>query len=448
MDALPFGPYTLTAPLGEGGMAVTFKATERLEHIDGERVVAVKQILPSFSDDEAFRRMFLDEARLTAKLSHQNICKIYTAGEVDNTLFIAMEFVDGVDLWKLMRRAREDLDTGFPLPHALHVTQQILQGLHAAHTATDTDGSPLGLVHRDVSPQNILLSRNGEVKVIDFGVAKARTNSAKTAAGMVKGKVMYLSPEQLRAEPLDARSDLFAVGLILYELVTGIHPLAGESDVQTVHNYYNMEIVPPSHRSPGVPRALDTLVMRALASDPAQRWISGDEMAQAVATGLARIHPGYTSRTLREFVDWALDDESVPYELPGGLTRVPATPVPRPPTSGRRRVRTVVEDDVPEQIRSNAELVAGIAPTLAAPLAAPPPSPEPAAPPAAPPSPAAAPRPTAQAPHGAAAGPHVAPPAPDSHWAWYLVIAVLSVIAIGCLGFFGLAFLSALFGNY
>ncbi len=448
MDARPFGPYTLTAPLGEGGMAVTFKATERLEHIDGERVVAVKQILPSFSDDESFRVMFLDEARLTAKLSHQNICKIYTAGEVDNTLFIAMEFVDGVDLWKLIRRARADLDTGFPLPHALHVTQQILQGLHAAHTATDTDGSPLGLVHRDVSPQNVLLSRNGEVKVIDFGVAKARTNSAKTAAGMVKGKVMYLSPEQLRAEPLDARSDLFAVGLILYELVTGIHPLAGETDVQTVHNYYNMEIVPPSHRRPGIPRALDTLVMRALASDPAQRWISCDEMAQAVATGLARIHPGYTSRTLREFVDWAMDDESVPYELPGGLTRVPSTPAPPARSTGRRRVRTVVEDDVPEQIRSNAELVAGMGPAAAdlgqapSPAAIPASSPSPASP-APPPGPAVAP-----GTPGATAGVQAPPAGDDSHWAWYLAIAVLSVIAIGCLGFFGLAFLSALFGNY
>lgn len=445
MDPRPFGAYTLTEPLGEGGMAVTFKATERLEHIGGERVVAVKQILPSFSDDNEFRRMFLDEARLTAKLSHQNICKIYTAGEVDSTLFIAMEFVDGVDLWRLMRRARNDLDTGFPLAHALHVTQQILQGLHAAHTATDTDGSPLGLVHRDVSPQNILLSRNGEVKVIDFGVAKARTNSAKTAAGMVKGKVMYLSPEQLRAEPLDARSDLFAVGLILYELVTGIHPLAGETDVQTVHNYYNMEIVPPSHRRPGIPRALDTLVMRALSSEPATRWESGDEMAQAVATGLARIHPGYTSRTLREFVEWSLTEDAAPYELPGSLTRVPSTPDPRPPTSNRRRVRTVIEEDVPEQIRSNAALVTGGAPgervpapaqaatRAAAPAAVPR---ETSAPPLTPAPPAAVP-PTS--------GTHAPEGDTDSHWAWYLVIAVLSVIAIGCLGFFGLAFLSALF---
>ena len=448
MDPRPFGPYTLTDPLGEGGMAVTFKATERLEHIDGERVVAVKQILPSFSDDESFRRMFLDEARLTAKLSHQNICKIYTAGEVDQTLFIAMEFVDGVDLWKLIHRARRDLEGGFPLPHALHVTQQILQGLHAAHTATDTDGTPLGLVHRDVSPQNILLSRNGEVKVIDFGVAKARINSSKTAAGMVKGKVMYLSPEQLRAEPLDARSDLFAVGLILYELVTGIHPLAGESDVQTVHNYYNMDIVPPSHRRQGIPRPLDTLVMRALASDRAERWISADEMAQAVATGLARLHPGYTARTLRQFVDWSLDESAPPYELPGSLTRVPSTPSPVASTSGRRRVRTVVEDDVPEQIRSNAQLVSGVA-SAAAP--APSPRPRPVSLPTAAPAAAASMAPSAPAPaysHSPAAGVHAPAQGAESHWVWYVVIAVLSVIAIGCLGFFGLAFLSAVFGNY
>ncbi len=456
-----FGPYTMVKLLGEGGMAVTFVAKERLEEIGGERVVAIKQILPSFANDSDFRRMFLDEARLSTLLNHQNICKVYTAGEVDGALFMAMEFIDGIDLARLNARGQK-LKGGFPVPHALHICDQVLNGLHAAHAARGLNGEALKLVHRDVSPQNVVMSKQGEVKVIDFGVAKARTNNSKTAAGIVKGKVLYYSPEQLQAMDLDGRSDLFAVGLILYELVTGVHPLAGATEIQTIHNYYQMEIAPPSSVRPELPEVIDRVIMRALTENRDERFASADEMSQAVSDALFDIYPSYRQKLLREFIEWSLGQEDEPYIMPESRQMNPAssTSAPEQVEASKRqrsRMRTMVEEDLPSSVQERArELLASHSNMPASP--SPPPSPfaHPGA--AAPPSSGsfAASNPEVPPSIPTAAVPHEPVPEPPprkkkrsilSYIFWYTMMFVLGTIAVGCLGFFGLFVLALLFGD-
>jgi len=336
------GPYTILDELGEGGMAVTWRAREAIAGVGGTRVVALKQIRPEFAHDPEFRRMFLDEARLSSQINHQNICRTYAAGEVDGTLFMAMEFVDGTDLWHLMHQA-EKLDGGFPLPHALAICEMILAGLQSAHDLRGDDGQLLNLVHRDISPQNILLSRQGEVKIIDFGVAKAQSNTVKTQAGMVKGKVLYFSPEQLNGQPLDGRSDLFAVGLILYELVCGLHPLRGNSDIETIFNYVNRTIAPPLDLRPDLPPVVSALVMRSLARDRDQRFPNADLMGRAVADALFQVYPSYQRYLLRDFLGWALDEpDQAPYLIPAAKRSdhlSPSTPPPIPPSTPERSPR-------------------------------------------------------------------------------------------------------------
>jgi serine/threonine protein kinase len=421
------GPFTLLRKLGEGGMAVTYAARERLP-LGGERVVAIKRIHPDYAGDGEFRRMFLDEVRLSSQLAHQNICRVYSAGEADGTLYMSMELVEGLDLWRLMQRCGAG---GVPVPHALHIVEQVLYGLSAAHSASGPNGEALRLVHRDISPQNILLSKMGEVKVIDFGVAKALTNGAKTAKGVVKGKLLYYSPEQLDGKPLDGRSDLFAVGLVLYELLAKHHPLAGKTDVETVHNYYKMQIEPPSRLQPELPPALDGVVMKALRKEPDGRYASADEMAQALADALFEVYPSYRPNLLRDFVAWAQDGAG-PYTMPES----------RAPSTGGRpkpRVATVVEGGMPADIQAQAALVSGLSRPLT-----PPPSPF-----ERPSTPAPVGSPAPQAPQGApsyagqAAG--LGPPKKRrSYWGWYVLIGVLATIAVGCLGFFGLAMLAAM----
>lgn len=417
------GPFTLERQLGEGGMAVTWLAREQLEEIGGQRLVALKQILPHFVGDRAFREMFLDEARLSSLLTHQNICRVYRAGEIEGSLYICMEYIDGGDLWRLMHRARA-LPGGFPAAHALYITEQMLYGLHAAHTARGPDGEPLGLVHRDVSPQNVLVSRRGEVKVIDFGVAKARTNSSRTATGVVKGKVLYYSPEQLEAKPLDGRSDLFAVGLVLYEMLTGRHPLAGDTDVQTIHNYYKMELEPPSVYQPECAGLIDELVLRALGRTPGERFASADEMAQEVAEARFEIYPSYKPALLRDFVRWGLEGgEGEGYQMPqsrGGASGRRASSGPRS-TSPEAFARTAAGPEPAREVGSGP--VSRLVP---------------------PPSPFAGG--AASAPGPGLASPPVARARVEreTHPLWYVLIGLMALMAAGCLGLFGLAFLGAL----
>ena len=259
-----FGRYILTSKIAMGGMAEIFRA--KSFGAEGfEKVVVIKRILPHFSEDEGFVTMFKDEARVAGHLTHANVVQVFDFDEIDQLFYIAMEYVEGRDLKRV-------LDVGAKYGKPLSIAQSILvmietsKGLDYAHKRV-IDGSPLNIIHRDVSPHNVMVSFSGEVKIMDFGIAKAASRSTKTRVGTVKGKCAYMSPEQARGKTLDPRSDLFALGVCLWEMLTGKRLFVGETDFETLNNVLKAEVPPPSELNPEVPKELDAIVLRSLARD-------------------------------------------------------------------------------------------------------------------------------------------------------------------------------------
>ena len=267
---IPFGKYLLLERINVGGMAEVFKG--KAFGVEGfERLVAVKRILPSIAEDTEFITMFIDEAKIAVQLTHANIAQIFDLGKVGDSFFIAMEYVHGKDLRAIFDRARKRGEP-LPVPMACYVVMKVCEGLDYAHNKKDPAGRDLNLVHRDVSPQNLLISYDGEVKIIDFGIAKAAGKAGKTQAGILKGKFGYMSPEQVRGLPLDRRSDIFAMGICLYELLTGERLFVGESDFSTLEKVRNVEIMPPSTYNRRIPEELEQIVLKALAKDVDDRY--------------------------------------------------------------------------------------------------------------------------------------------------------------------------------
>ena len=267
---IPFGKYLLLERVNVGGMAEVFKA--KAFGVEGfERLVALKRILPSIAEDTEFIKMFIDEAKIAVQLTHANVAQIFDLGKVGDSYFIAMEYVRGRDLRAIFDRARKRGEP-LPVPMACYVTMKVCEGLDYAHNKRNPAGRDMLLVHRDVSPQNVLLSHDGEVKIIDFGIAKAVGKASKTQAGILKGKFGYMSPEQVRGLPLDRRSDVFAVGICLYEVLTGERLFVGESDFSTLEKVRNVEIMPPSTYNRRIPEELEQIVLKALAKDVDDRY--------------------------------------------------------------------------------------------------------------------------------------------------------------------------------
>ena len=266
----PFGKYYLLERITVGGMAEVFKA--KVVGVEGfERIVALKRILPHIAEDEEFITMFIDEAKIAVQLQHANIAQIFDLGKVDDAYFIALEYVQGRDLRGIFDDLRKHRQT-MPLPQVCYVIMQVCEGLDYAHNKRDAQGRALNLVHRDVSPQNVLIGYEGEVKLIDFGIAKAAGKASKTQAGILKGKFGYMSPEQVRGLSIDRRSDIFAVGIILYEMLTGERLFVGESDFSTLEKVRNVEVVPPSSFNSQIPEQLERIVLKALAKDLEDRY--------------------------------------------------------------------------------------------------------------------------------------------------------------------------------
>ncbi|MEZ4359452.1 MAG: protein kinase [Kofleriaceae bacterium] len=268
---VPFGKYTLLERISVGGMAEVFRA--KTTGADGfARIVALKRILPNIAEDSEFIRMFVDEAKLAAQLHHANIAQIEELGVIQSLYYIAIEHVYGRDLRSVGERARY-LKSPLPLSHACFIAMKVCEGLDYAHNKRDSNGGEIGLVHRDVSPQNVLVSFEGEVKLIDFGIAKATGRQGSTTqAGILKGKLGYMSPEQVRGLPVDRRSDVFACGIVLYEMLTGERLFLGESDFSTLEKVRNVEIHPPTTYNPAIPEELERIVLRALAREVGQRY--------------------------------------------------------------------------------------------------------------------------------------------------------------------------------
>ncbi len=262
--------FEILEMIAKGGMAEVYRA--RTTGLQGfEKEVCVKKILPHLTEDESFVTMFINEAKLAATLSYANIVQVHDlCVSAGGEYFIVMEYVDGKDLSDVIRAAQL---SGLEVPPeiAVHIGREICQGLAYAHSRTDRAGAPLQIIHRDVSPHNVLVSFMGEVKLVDFGIAKASSIMSKTAVGILKGKYGYMSPEQARGQPLDARSDIFNTGIVLYELLVGERCFAGSSDFSTLNLMRNAEVVPPTQVNGKVPESLEAVVLKALAKERADR---------------------------------------------------------------------------------------------------------------------------------------------------------------------------------
>jgi serine/threonine protein kinase len=270
-----FGKYILLHQLAVGGMAEIYLAKQT--GLEGfEKLVVLKKILSTMTEQREFVEMFVNEARIAARLNHPQIVQIYDLGRVKNSYFIAMEYVHGEDLRAISKASSK---RGAPLPfwHVARVIGELLQGLHFAHTRTDGRGQPMCIVHRDVSPQNILVSYEGTVKIVDFGIAKA-TLTPLTMAGVIKGKYAYMSPEQCRGEPLDGRADLFSAGIILYELCTGQRLFKRATDFATLMAVKEAAIAPPRSLRSDIAPELDRIILKALERDLSKRYATAQEM--------------------------------------------------------------------------------------------------------------------------------------------------------------------------
>jgi len=275
-----FGPYLLLDRINVGGMAEVFRG--KAQGAAGfERLVALKRILPSVSQDPDFIEMFVDEAKIAVQLQHANIAQTYDLGEVAGQYYIAMEYVSGVDVKTLWSRARQRKRL-LPIPMSLHIVQRMCEGLDFAHRKADETGRKIGLVHRDVSPHNVLCSFDGEIKVIDFGIAKVRNKVSKTQAGALKGKFGYMSPEQVRGLEPDHRVDVFACGIVLYELLVGRRMFRANSEFSILEKVRNVDFVPPTQINTRLDPELEAIIMKALAKDKEDRWEWASDMAKAI----------------------------------------------------------------------------------------------------------------------------------------------------------------------
>ncbi|MDC0708523.1 serine/threonine-protein kinase [Stigmatella sp. ncwal1] len=293
MSLETYGNYHLVKRLALGGMAQIYLARRKGQDASPPLVV-VKRILPHLAENLEFVRMFLDEARIAARLAHPNIVQLYDLGAQDDSFFLAMEYIHGDDVRRICKRA-ESLAHPLPVALACRIIIDACAGLDYAHKKVDPLGKPLGIVHRDVSPQNILVSFEGEVKVVDFGIAKAADQATVTRSGVLKGKYSYMSPEQAAGKRVDCRSDVFALGVVLYELLTGTRLFKRSTDMQTLSAVSDCQVTPPSEVSPRVPADLDAIVLKALAKDPDTRYAEAIQLQVALEAWL-RAHPSASSQ--------------------------------------------------------------------------------------------------------------------------------------------------------
>ena len=299
-----FGNYNLLEKVAVGGMAELFKARQRGPH-DFEKIVAIKRILPHLSDNDEFVRMFIDEAKLAAQLNHPNIVQIFDLGKASGSYYIAMEFVDGRDLRNLLRKVRE---YKLPMPEVLaaSVIMKMASALDYAHRKRAIDDKELKLVHRDISPQNILISYEGAVKLVDFGIAKAATKSTQTHAGALKGKLLYMSPEQALGQPLDGRSDIYSLGLVLAELLTGERCFQADSELGVLEKVRLGKVMEIRAVNPGISVEMGTILDKILVKDVDRRYASARLLERDLKALLAKQRYEPTEHDLAEYVNTLL----------------------------------------------------------------------------------------------------------------------------------------------
>jgi serine/threonine protein kinase len=302
-----FGKYYLVDKIAVGGMAEIFKA-KSFGHGGFEKLLVIKRILPHISEKEEFVEMFVDEAKVSVALQHANIIQTYDFGKVDENWFIAMECVEGKDVKGLLRKLAQRRRL-LPIEFAVYLSHEVCKGLDYAHRRENLRGDELGIVHRDMSPSNVLISYEGEVKIADFGIAKATTNAYNTKDGVLKGKFEYMSPEQAMGLAIDRRSDIFSSGIILYECLTGRRLFKTESDVKTLETIKACDIDPPSTLNPSIPARLDEIVMRALARQREERYQEARELQNDLLEFLYPATPDLTRQSFAHFLTELFADE-------------------------------------------------------------------------------------------------------------------------------------------
>ncbi len=307
LEATRLGSYEIVRKLARGGMAELFLA-RTLGPEGFAKLVVLKKILPRYAENPRFVRLFLDEAKLVAQMEHPHIANVYDMGKSDNDYFFTMEYVHGQDaraVWRRVGRVQKQ----FPVAHAVHITRAIAAALHYAHERTHEGGALLDIVHRDVSPQNILLSYDGAVKLVDFGVAKAATSSVKTRTGALKGKISYMSPEQAKGAAIDRRSDVFSLGIVLWELLTGRRLYKADNDFATLQMIINTKPQPPSQMRGDCPSQLDAIALRALQADASERYQTAEQMQLDLEAVAREQRYDDSPAALRGFMQELFDEE-------------------------------------------------------------------------------------------------------------------------------------------
>ncbi len=370
---IPFGKYLLLDRLAVGGMAEVY--TAKSFGIEGfEKIIAIKRILPTMAEDEDFIGMFIDEAKIAGHLTHANIAPIYELGKIGDSHYIAMEYIWGKDLLQLMNRFRK-MRKSMPPSMCAFIGSKMCEGLDYAHRKKDRHGRPLNIIHRDVSPQNALVSYEGQVKMIDFGIAKAAARNTKTQAGVLKGKFGYMSPEQVRGLPVDHRSDVFAVGTCMYEMLTSERLFVGESDFTTLEKVRNATVTPLAQLIPDMPPELDAIVMKALAREVADRWGSAGEMQEALQSYIAKERPPFGTSKLSAWMRTAFATEiakekgrldlfakvgppqSMPPPPPSRSASGPGRPPPPPQRQAPANAQAADDDGDPPELQGESTMI-------------------------------------------------------------------------------------------
>ncbi|MBN8554715.1 MAG: serine/threonine protein kinase [Deltaproteobacteria bacterium] len=321
-----FGHYYLLERIAVGGMAEIFKAKQ--VGVRGfEKIIVIKKILQHLSEDPEFVEMFEDEAKIAARLTQANIVQIYELGEVDGTLYIAMEYIEGKNL-RDITRAASGKSLHLTVEQSVMILTEVLKGLDYAHRKSDSDDTPLSIVHRDMSPQNIILSYEGEVKILDFGIAKAASKISKTEAGVLKGKFSYMSPEQASGKIVSQTSDIYACGVILHELLTSERLFRSKTDLETLERVKEGKVYPPSEKNEQIPVELDQIVLKALTKDTSKRYQTAGEMLTDLTRLAYEKKYSFGSQDLAAFMQTLFASEIVEekQKLLRALADVPATP--------------------------------------------------------------------------------------------------------------------------
>ena len=273
-----------------------------------EKLVAIKVIHPRFSEDDHFITMLVEEAKISVQLTHVNIAQTFDLGCIDDTYYISMEYIEGADTFRVQKRAR-DKKLALPLDIACFIAVEVLNGLAYAHRKRDHEGESMGIVHRDISPQNVLVSYAGEVKLVDFGIAKAALRGGQTEVGVIKGKYYYMSPEQAWGDPVDPRTDIFATGLLLHELLTGEMVYQEDNVPALLDRVRKAEVPSPRKKRREIPEELAQIVLKACAKEPEDRFQNAIDMSQALSDPLYRTNPTFSSSRLAQLMGTLFPEE-------------------------------------------------------------------------------------------------------------------------------------------